>query len=248
MMNQADYLNDPNFAVYKGAKHRDLLKKIVIFKDLSDKSLRVIEKRIQTYEFKKGKQIIAEDEAAKGVYFVASGSVKLTKQDENGNEIIVCIKQKGDIFAEACLFTRKTEYYPATAVMLQDGEILYLDKYELERDLFNHPELAMQMICYMSDALREMTSQLRDVALLDVYAKTVKSLERLGNKFNTGKNRWEIEIPLTVQEFATVVGTTRESVSRVFSKLKKDGIIDLKSRKIVILDWCSLCTLLHREY
>ena len=192
--------------------------------------------------------MIAEDEVAKGVYFVVSGTVKLTKQDENGNEIIVCIKQKGDIFAEACLFTRKTEFYPATATMLDDGEILFLDKYELEQDLYNYPELSMQLISYMSDALREMTSQLRDVALLDVYAKTVKTLERLGNKFNKGQNRWEIEIPLTVQEFATVVGTTRESVSRVFSKLKKDGIIDMKSRKIIIRDWCSLCTLLHKEY
>ncbi|WML41713.1 Crp/Fnr family transcriptional regulator [Neobacillus sp. OS1-2] len=247
-MNPADCLNDPHFSVYKGGKHADLLRKIVIFKDLSDKSLRVIEKRIKTFTFKKGKQMIAEDEAANGVYFVVSGAVKLTKQDENGNEIIVCIKQKGDIFAEACLFTRKTEFYPATATMLEDGEILFLDKHELEQDLYNYPELAMQLISYMSDTLREMTSQLRDVALLDVYAKTVKTLERLGNKFNTGQNRWEIEIPLTVQEFATVVGTTRESVSRVFSKLKKDGIIDMKSRKIIIRDWCSLCTLLHKEY
>ncbi|WP_260871684.1 Crp/Fnr family transcriptional regulator [Bacillus sp. X1(2014)] len=185
---------------------------------------------------------------AKGVYFIHSGAVKLTRQDEQGNEIIVCVKQQGDVFAEACLFTKRTEYYPATATMLQDGKILFLDKLELERDLFSHPELSIQMISYMSDALREMTSQLRDVALLDVYAKTVKTLERLGNKFNNGLNRWDIEIPLTIQEFATVVGTTRESVSRVFSKLKKDGIIELKSRKIIIRDWCTLCTLLHREF
>jgi CRP/FNR family transcriptional regulator len=97
----------------------------------------------------------------------------------------------------------------------------------------------------MSDSLREMTSQFRDIVLLDVYAKTIKTLERLGQKFNTGGNRWDIEIPLTVQEFAAVVGTTRESISRVFSKLKKQGMIDLKSRKIIILDWCKFCTLLH---
>ncbi|MEH6956524.1 Crp/Fnr family transcriptional regulator [Neobacillus drentensis] len=249
-MNQFDCLKEPNLEVYHGANavQTDLLRKIIIFKDLSSKSLSIIEKRIQTLDLKKGERIINEAEAAKGVYFIYSGAVKLTKQDENGNEIIVCVKQKGDVFAEACLFTKRTEYYPATATMLQDGRVLFLDKLELERDLFNYPELSMQMISYMSDTLREMTSQLRDVALLDVYAKTVKTLERLGNKFNTGLNRWDIEIPLTIQEFATVVGTTRESVSRVFSKLKKDGIIDMKSRKIIIRDWCTLCTLLHREY
>jgi CRP/FNR family transcriptional regulator, cyclic AMP receptor protein len=247
-MKQSECVKDPHLALYQEGKHIDFLRKIVIFKDLSSKSLQVIEKRIQSFSLKKGTRIISEDDVARGVYFVRTGAVKLTKQDENGNDIIVCVKQNGDVFAEASLFTKKTAKYPATATMLQDGEILFLDKLELEKDLYNDPELAMQMIRYMSDGLREMTAQLRDVALLDVYAKTVKTLERLGEKFNTGRARWDIEIPLTVQEFATLVGTTRESVSRVFSKLKKEGLIDLKSRKIIILDWCSLCTLLHKEY
>lgn len=247
-MNPLDFLDDPHLIVIPDMKTEDLLRKIVFFKDLSGKSLQLIKKRIQRFSLQKGNQVISEDEVARGVYFVQSGTVKLTKQDENGNEIIVCIKQKGDIFAEACLFSKTSELYPATATMLQDGELLFLDKMELERGLCENPELSLQMIRYMSDSLREMTSTLRDVALLDVYAKTVKTLERLGTKFNTSQTRWGIEIPLTVQEFATVVGTSRESVSRVFSKLKKEGIIEMKSRKIIILDWCRLCSLLNTKY
>ncbi|MEH7106199.1 MULTISPECIES: Crp/Fnr family transcriptional regulator [Bacillaceae] len=226
----------------------ELLKKIVIFKDLSEKSLTLIEKRLQTFQLKKGDHIMSEDDVARGVYFIQSGSVKLTKEDESGNEVIVCVKQTGDVFAEACLFTNRKESYPATGTMLEDGTISFLDKQGLEQDLYQYPELAVQMIHYMSDTLREMTSQLRDVALLDVYAKSVKTLERLGRKFNADSKRWGIEIPLTVQEFATVVGTSRESVSRVFSKLKKDNMIELKSRKIIILDWCLFCTLQHKGY
>ncbi|WP_042354440.1 Crp/Fnr family transcriptional regulator [Bacillus rubiinfantis] len=235
-------------ANYQVLDKQELIRKIVIFKDLSPNALHFIEKRMQTLDVKKGEVIITEDEVAKGVYFVYSGVVKLTKQDENGNEVIVCMKQKGDAFAEACLFTNQTECYPATATMLEAGKLLFLDKNDLEQDLAAYPELALQMVRYMSDALREMTGQLRDVALLDVYAKTVKTLERLGRKFNAESKRWGIEIPLTVQEFATVVGTTRESVSRVFSKLRKDNLIEIKSRKVVILDWCRLCTLMHRDY
>ncbi|MDR6999429.1 Crp/Fnr family transcriptional regulator [Neobacillus niacini] len=240
-------VNDPHLVVLRTEKTEDFLRKIVIFQDLSPSSLKLVEKRVQTFSFKKGERVMSEDDVARGVYFIYSGAVKLTKQDENGNEVIVCIKQKGDVFAEACLFTQKTQCYPATATMLEDGKILFLNKNELERDLYDYPELAIQMIRYMSDSLREMTAQFRDVALLDVYAKTVKTLERLGKKFNTGQNRWNIEIPLTVQEFATVVGTSRESVSRVFSKLKKQEMIDMKSRKIIILDWCRFCTLLHPD-
>jgi CRP/FNR family transcriptional regulator, cyclic AMP receptor protein len=247
-MGRVNCLKEPNLSVYQELNKEELLRKIVIFKDLSPKSLQLIEKRVVIIELKKGERIISEDEEARGVFFVHSGAVKLTKEDENGNEIIVCVKQKGDIFAEACLFTRNIEYYPAKATMLENGKLFFLDKQELEKDIAEHPELAMQMISYMSEALRDMTSQLRDTALLDVYAKTVRTLERMGRKFNHDGKRWGIEIPLTVQEFATIVGTTRESVSRVFSKLKKEDMIELRSRKIIILDWCKFCTLMHRDY
>ena len=247
-MNPIRFLNDPYADRIVEIQTVDFLRKIVIFNDLSTTSMNLIAKRIQTLPFKKGEQVISEDEIAKGVFFVHSGAVKLTKEDEGGNEIIVCMKQKGDVFAEACLFSKTSEFYPATATMLQDGQLFFLDKMELEKGLHEYPELAIQMIRYMSDSLRELTSTLRDVALLDVYAKTIKTLERLGNKFNSSTSRWNIEIPLTIQEFATVVGTTRESVSRVFSKLKKEGIIDMKSRKIIILDMCKLCTLMNPAY
>ncbi|MEH7011153.1 Crp/Fnr family transcriptional regulator [Neobacillus niacini] len=247
-MNPVHFLEEKPLGRVRELKIEDFLRKIVIFKDLSAKSIHIIANRIQTLTIKKGAQVICEDEVAKGVFFIYSGAVKLTKQDESGNEIIVCMKQKGDVFAEACLFSKTSQLYPATATMLQDGQLFFLDKVELEKGLHEYPELAVQMIQYMSDSLREMTTTLRDVALLDVYAKTVKTLERLGNKFKTSTSRWNIEIPLTIQEFATVVGTTRESVSRVFSKLKKEGIIEMKSRKIIILDMCKLCTLLNPSY
>ncbi|WP_082692908.1 Crp/Fnr family transcriptional regulator [Bacillus sp. FJAT-29814] len=247
-MSRINFVREPNLAIYQDSNKRELLRKIVIFKDLSPKLLGVIEQRIQVLELRKGERIISEDEVAKGVYLVQSGSLKLTKEDENGNEIIVCVKQKGDIFAEACLFTQKEEYYLATATMLETGTLFFLDKLDLEKEISQHPELAMQMISYMSDALRDMTSQLRDTALLDVYAKTVRTLERVGRKFNQDGKRWGIEIPLTVQEFATIVGTTRESVSRVFSRLKKEEMIEIRSRKIIILDTCKFCTLMQRDY
>lgn len=225
----------------------EFLGRIEVFKDLPKKSVRLLDKRIMKRAYKKGEQIISEYEEARGVYFVHSGIVKLTKQDIQGNELIVCIKKKGEIFAEACLFNKPDQLYPATARMVQDGEVYFLNTEELEAELMKSPEMAVQIIRYMSEALRDMTSILRDIALLDVYTKTVKTLERLALKFGANHcNRVYIEIPLTVQEFATLVGTSRESVSRVFSKLKKDEVIDIQGKKIIILDWCRFCTHTHQ--
>ncbi|MHC0036593.1 Crp/Fnr family transcriptional regulator [Pseudoneobacillus sp. C159] len=240
---------EPHLSVVNFSEMEPLMRKVEIFKQLPSSVLTGVARRVQLSKYKKGQRIIQEETEAHGVYFVFSGSVKLVKQDENGNEMIVCIKKKGEIFAEACLFNRMSKLYPATAVMLEDGEIAFLNKKDLERELLTQPELAIQMIRYMSESLQEMTSTLRDIALLDVYTKTVKSLERLAMKFKgEGFVRYNIEIPLNVQEFATIIGVSRESVSRVFSKLKKDGCIDLRERKIIILDWCTFCTLLKPSY
>jgi CRP/FNR family transcriptional regulator, cyclic AMP receptor protein len=226
-----------------------LIRKVEIFKNVSSTVLTGVANRIQLIKYKRGQRIIEEDTVAHGVFFVFTGTVKLTKQDEQGNELIVCIKKKGEIFAEACLFNELSTSYPATAMMLEEGEIAFLNKNALEEELYTQPELAIQMIRYMSESLQELTSTFRDVALLDVYTKTVRTLERLGLKFKgEGYARYDITIPLNVQEFATVVGVSRESISRVFSKLKKDGFIDIRDRKIIIMDWCMFCTLLKPSY
>jgi CRP/FNR family transcriptional regulator, cyclic AMP receptor protein len=242
-----DFL-DPHLSFHEKTSVEEFLGKIEVFKNLPKKSYHLLDKRILKKGYKKGAQIFSEYEEAEGVYFVHSGIVKLTKQDEQGNEIIVCIKKKGEIFAEACLFNQEGSLYPATARMIQEGEVYFLNTLDLEAELMRSPEMAVQMIRYMSESLRDMTSILRDIALLDVYTKTMKTLERLAQKFGANySNRMYIEIPLTVQEFATLVGTSRESVSRVFSKLKKDGVIDIQGKKIIILDWCCFCALTHNR-
>lgn len=237
-------LMDPHVPIREKTSVEEFLGKIEVFKNLPKKSFQLLDNRIVMKGYRKGEQIISEFEEAEGIFFVHAGIVKLTKQDDQGNEVIVCIKKTGEIFAEACLFNQAGSMYPATARMIQEGEVYFLKTRDLEAELMKQPELAVQMIRYMSEALRDMTSILRDIALLDVYTKTMKTLERLAEKFGAVQcNRMHIEIPLTVQEFASLLGTSRESVSRVFSKLKKDGIIDIQGKKIIILDWCGFCKL-----
>jgi CRP/FNR family transcriptional regulator, cyclic AMP receptor protein len=57
-----------------------------------------------------------------------------------------------------------------------------------------------------------------------------------------------IELPITIQEFASLIGSTRESVSRVFSKLKKDEVIDIRGKNIIITDWCKFCSMFVQKY
>ncbi|MFB6466304.1 Crp/Fnr family transcriptional regulator [Cytobacillus sp. Hz8] len=239
-----DEVVDPHIRIIKKSNIEEFLGKIKAFKDLSKESIRLLDKRIQKLKFKKGEILFTEFDEARGVFFVDHGIVKLTKLDENGNEIIVCIKKEGEIFAEACLFNEQMSNYPATATMVQAGEIFFLNTEKLEQELLHSPELGVRIIHYMSEALRDMTLSLRDVTMLDVQTKTIKTLEKLARKFGERvHNEVHVELPVTVQEFASLVGSSRESVSRVFSKLKKEGIIVASGKKIIIPDWNHFCSL-----
>lgn len=235
---QAD---DPNLSPHHSPVTQQFLKKIALFHELPEESLNLFGQRVHKKKYKKGEQIISEFEEAQSIFFVKSGIVKLTKQDENGREMIVCIRREGELFAEACLFNDST-YYPATATMIQSGEIFYLNSQDMEQELMMSPELAVIIIRHMSKNLTYMTSMLRDLALLDVYTKTIRTLGRLVAQFEMNKcQQTNIEIPLTVQEFSHIIGASRESVSRVFSKLRKDGVLDIQGRQILIPEWCKFC-------
>lgn len=242
-----DEMVDPHIRVIRKSNIEDFLRKIKAFKDLPKESIKILDKRVIKTKYKKGEVLFTEFEEAKGVYFVDTGIVKLTKQDENGNEIIVCMKKDGEIFAEACLFNNQLSCYPATATMVSEGEIFFLNTEKLEEEIIHSPELGVRMIHYMSDALRDMTLSLRDVAMLDVYTKTVKTLEKLAKKFGELKsNAMHLELPITVSELATLVGSSRESVSRVFSKLKKEKIIEVSGKNIFIPDWEGFCSIANK--
>lgn len=232
---------DPNLSSHHSPITQQFLKKIALFHELPKESLNLFDKRVHKKKYKKGEQIISEFEEAQSIFFVKSGIVKLTKQDENGKEMIVCIRREGELFAEACLFNDSI-YYPATATMIQSGEIFYLNSEDMEQELMMSPELAVIIIRHMSKNLTYMTSMLRDLALLDVYTKTIRTIGRLVEQFEMNKcQQTNIEIPLTVQEFAHIIGASRESVSRVFSNLKRDGVLDIQGRKILIPEWCKFC-------
>lgn len=220
----------------------EFLNSIPFFKDLPSNLLQSISAKVKSSVYKKGDFIFHESDEAKAIYFVKSGSVKIKKTTSQGKELIVCIKRPGHIFAEASLFSEAGEQYPGTAQTLIDSEVLYLTNLDLEEAIASNPELSVEMIRFMSGQLRSFNSLLHDIALLDVYSRTVKAIERLarefGNKTTCGV---KIELPLTIQDLAHTIGSTREGVSRVVSKLRDQELISMEGKYIIINNWCAFC-------
>jgi CRP/FNR family transcriptional regulator len=222
--------------------HTEFLKSIPFLQNLSNDIISLLGLKVKSASYKKGEIIFSETEEAKAIFFVKSGIVKIKKGNQQGKEFVVCMKRSGNLFAETSVFCERESTYPGTAQTLADTKVLYLLASDVEEFMRNDPRFSVEMIRFMSGQLRSFADLLSDVALLDVYGKTVKTIERLGNEFGKRtKCGVKIELPLTIQELASIIGTTRESVNRVIVKLKEQGSITFDDKKLVITNRCDFC-------
>lgn len=220
----------------------EFLRSIPFFQNVSDNIISALSLKVKTATYIKGEIIFSESDESKAIYFVKSGTVKIKKVNHNGKELVVCIKRPGNLFAEVSVFSPAGSTYPGTAQTLADTEVLYLLASDIEELMGTDPAFSIEMIRFMAGQLHSFSNILADVALLDVYTKTVKTIERLANDFGKRiKCGVKIELPLTIQELANIVGSTRESVNRVIVKLKDQGSITFDDKTIVITNRCDFC-------
>jgi len=211
------------------------LKRIPVFAALADDQLALIEERVTERFYRRGTVIFLEGDPGDGFYYVKSGKVKIIKATDDGREHIIKLLSPGDLFAEVLLFNNLP--YPATAIAAEDSEVGTIKNADLERLVLNNNSLALQLIKALSQRLLYTQQKIKTLALSDVLARTAETLLRLGEEHGQSGPDGRITIATTLsrQDLASLVGTTRESVTRMLSLLKKEKTIDFDGHKMMIL-------------
>ncbi len=211
------------------------LRKIPVFADLPDEALQTIHQYTLERVYRRGTVIFFEGDGGEGFHYVKSGKVKIVKATGDGREHIIKILTPGDLFAEVLLFN--SQPYPATAVAAEDACVGIIKNSDLERLVLGNNKLALQLIKALSQRLIYAQQKIKNLALGDVLARTAETLLRLGREHGRPGEQGAVVVSLDLsrQELANLVGTTRETVTRTLSALKKDKIIDLADDSIIIL-------------
>lgn len=217
------------------ANYLTYLHKMPFLSDLNDQELEEIEKLITIKNYKKRQVLFGEDDPGEAVHFLISGKIKLTKNSETGRELIIGIRQAGEIFAEVVLFGGGN--YPVTAEAIEDAKVGLLFNSDIEKMIKNNSNIAISIIKTLSSRLRTSQQKVKDLALKDTQGSMLSTLRRLVQEhgINDG-NQIIIDLNLTHQEFANFIGTSRESANRFISELRKNEIIDIDKGKIIIKD------------
>lgn len=218
------------------------LKKIPIFGTLNTSDMEEVKPYLIPAAFKKKEVIFSEGDSSDWLYIVTKGKVKITKLSQSGREIILEIISPMDFFGGVAVM--RGFPYPANAVAMDDAEVLKISRSNLMRILDRFPNLMYCMAMNIGDRIKGSHEALKNIAVEKVESRIASLLIKLADKVGSkADNAVAIDMKLTKQDIADMVGTTVETSIRTMSKFKKLGIVSEKSRKIVIKDVSKLKSL-----
>ncbi|GAB4390798.1 MAG: Crp/Fnr family transcriptional regulator [Thermodesulfovibrionales bacterium] len=209
------------------------LNELNIFSTLSEADAKAIQKYVHVERFGKKDMIITEGDPPDWLYVVMQGKVKITRISEEGKEIILEIIPPGDLFGAVAVI--RGFPYPANAVAMEDSEVLKISRGDLMTILDSYPTVMYCFVQIMGDRLKDTHDTLKSIALEKVGTRIASLLLKLSEQ--AGKPSGDgtvLDLRLTKQDIAEMVGTTVETAIRTMSRFKKQGLIAEKSGKIII--------------
>ncbi len=183
--------------------------------------------------FKKGESLFCNGELMHYFYIVVSGKIKNYQLNlENAKEQTIFIFREGDMFDTIILLDG--EVHDVMYESLEDTEVIELP-IEKVRELIHHnPEFNKNFFPYLAKQMRSMEETATDISLYSTSERLIKLL--LQNLDPTNKMKYNLIHGLSHTEIANLIGTVRHVVERHLKALKEDGLIDIKNKKLQILD------------
>jgi CRP/FNR family cyclic AMP-dependent transcriptional regulator len=208
----------------------ETLRSIPLFSLIRESDIWRIREATVSRSYPKDSVILFEGEAGEALYVVLAGRVKIVYTAEDGREVILGTREKGDFFGETALLDEQPN--PAHVIAMQDSELLILRREEFRRCLADMPAMSLGLLRHLSRRLRHADDQIRGLVLLDVRGRVARLIVEMADR-NDG-----VSVPkgITHNIIAQMVGASRETVSRTLRELTLSGLLEVTGRRISILN------------
>lgn len=206
-----------------------ILGHVPLFEDLSESELALLTQRAVLRSFPKNAVLVTEGDTTDSLYIIQSGKVKIFLSDEEGKEIILKIQNPGEYFGEISLLDSAPR--SASAMASEDCKLYVVSKKDFEAFLVQHPEISLKIIRGLTACLRRLTDNVKSLALMDVYGRIASTLLKLAEDDN---GKMVIKQRLTHKDIASMVGSSREMVSRIMKDLTRGGYLATDNNRITI--------------
>jgi len=205
-----------------------------IFCELENSELSEVDKHKVINKYKKGQTLFVQGNHPFGIYCVSKGNIKITKVGADGKESIVRICRGGDVLGHRSLFTE--EHYTATATAMEESEVCFIDKKFILKTIEEKPSVALNVINKLSKDMGSAESKLSSFHQKNVRERLAELLIVLMKSHGTkiDENKTRIDIRLTREEMATMIGTANETLIRFISEFKEEGLIEQDGKTLIV--------------
>ena len=217
----------------RGKEALESLRAIPLFSSVSDEDLEAIASLLIERRFPNNKTIVEEGLPGDYMYVILEGRVKVTILSGDGREKILGMLGEGEFFGEMALLDRAPRV--GSCKTLSETRILALARNDFLSVLRRSPDLAMAVIQELTRRLRQVDEQASALSFQRVEERTKGILLRLAKQASAQGQPERYETPsLTHQQIADMIGTSRETVTRVVKGLKNEGWLAQDGKKYVV--------------
>jgi CRP/FNR family transcriptional regulator len=180
----------------------------------------------------KGSYLFREGDPAEGFYVAQKGAINVHRVSAAGKEQVIYVFRPGESFAEAALAT--AQGYPANARAVESSAVVVIPKGPFLTLLGRRPDLALRMLGSMSQHLRVLVGLVEDMTLKDVETRLVNWLLKRVPAQAVGAT--DIALGTTKRVLAAELGTSSETLSRTFARLRDDGLLEVAGQTLHVTD------------
>src|SRR4030066_1805873 len=204
-----------------------------IFKHLTAEEVEMINFEKDFRQYKRGDILYQEGNRISGFFCINSGIIKVFKTGVDGKEQIIRFARKGEIIAYRSVLSNE----PActSAKVIEDCQVCFIPSEILISLIKTNSSFSLELLKLACHELGEANSFITDIAQKTVRERLAEILLLLVNDFGLDAQNY-LQISLTREELANIVGTATESVIRLLSEFKTDRLVELNGRRIRILN------------
>lgn len=217
-----------------------------VFDKLQDEELATLDDKKGCGFYRKNQVIFNEGSHSNGLYCVNKGQIKISKTGVDGREQIIHFAKKGDVMGYRALLSGET--FAATATAIDDSTICFIPRSELLSLMERNTGLGMKFMMLLCHKVEELGEQATSLSHRTVRERLAQSLLLLKQSFGLKEDRKTLDVQLSREDLASFVGTATESLIRMLSEFKEDGMVELTGKQIVLKDIPKLIRLSRIDY
>jgi CRP/FNR family cyclic AMP-dependent transcriptional regulator len=206
-----------------------------LFCNMSQTSVAALDAIKFTGVYPKGSLLFVEGEQPRGIYILCSGRAKLTTSSTEGKVLIVKLAEPGEVLGASATILGKP--YEVSAETLEPSQVNFIKRDDFLHFLNTHPEASMHTVQQLSEKYHAAQREIRSLGLSQTTGEKLAKLlldwcEKDGEPTVKGVR---LKVLLTHEEIAQMIGTTRETVTRLLSDLKRKKILEVKGSTVLVL-------------